>query len=269
MAGTQQADELGVGDFRLTVLDVGQGLATVVETQSHALVFDTGPRYGSGFETGSRVVAPYLQHRGINKLSALILSHGDVDHIGGTSALLRQVRVAQVWAGEPDVRLALRAAPCLDGYSWRWDQVVFTLRQPLGAGWAEGNDASCVVKVENARDAILLTGDIEVAAERRLVGRHAHWLASAVVVAPHHGSATSSSRVFVEATRPRYVVYSAGYRNRFGFPAPEVMHRWQTVGAAALNTADGGAILIDVTADTGLKAPVAYRLRERRYWHAR
>jgi competence protein ComEC len=269
IVGTPQTDGLGAGDFRLTVLDVGQGLATVVETRGHALVFDTGPSYRSGFETGSRVVSPYLHHQGIDKLDALILSHGDVDHIGGTSGLLRLVPATQVWAGEPDARLPPRTQPCLDGYSWRWDGVVFTLRHPLGAGQAQGNDASCVVKVENARDSVLLTGDIEVAAERRLVRRHAQWLDVGVVVAPHHGSRTSSSREFVEATRPSYVVYSAGYRNRFGFPAPDVTNRWRVVGAAALNTADGGAIQIEVTADAGLRRPVAFRLRERRYWHAR
>ena len=268
IVGTAQTDGLGAGDFRLTVLDVGQGLATVVETRGHALVFDTGPRYRSGFETGSRVVSPYLQHQGIERLDALILSHGDVDHIGGTSGLLGQVAATQVWAGEPDTRLTPRAEPCLDGYSWRWDGVVFTLWHPLGAGQAQGNNASCIVKVENARDSILLTGDIEVAAEQRLLRQHAQWLDSGVVVAPHHGSRTSSSREFVEATRPTYVVYSAGYRNRFGFPAPDVATRWHAVGAAAMNTADGGAIQIDVTADAGLQPPAAFRLRARRYWHA-
>jgi len=107
-----------------------------------------------------------------------------------------------------------------------------------------------------------------VAAEQRLLRQHAQWLDSGVVVAPHHGSRTSSSREFVEATRPTYVVYSAGYRNRFGFPAPDVATRWHAVGAAAMNTADGGAIQIDVTADAGLQPPAAFRLRARRYWHA-
>ena len=219
--------------FGITVLDVGQGTAAVVRTRSQLLLYDTGPRYPSGFDVGETVVAPYLRRAHGGRVTELVLSHADMDHIGGAAAVRRLAVVRGMAVGEPVPGLGGR--PCRAGDGWLWDGVRFRVLSP-DPGYG-GNDASCVIEVDDGRRRALLAGDVERAAERRMPVRRATFL-----LVPHHGSRTSSTRALVEGVCPRFAVVSAGFRNRFGHPHPEVLERYRSVGAHVLETASLGSI---------------------------
>jgi len=261
-----RAERLPDGDFRLTVLDVGQGLAALVETRRHALLFDTGPRFSPQLDAGTAVIVPHLRWRGIRALDAIIVSHADLDHRGGLAGVAAAIEVRRLLSSAPE-RLGRPAGRCTRGQRWRWDGVDFELLHPPPRPAAAGNDASCVLRVAGAHGAALLPGDIERGAERALLAARAPALAAAVLVVPHHGSATSSTREFVAAVGARYALIPAGYRNRFGFPAPPVSARYRAAGATVLDTGTGGAITVRV----GTVPLVAqqHRHRDRRYWRTR
>jgi competence protein ComEC len=251
--------------FELHLLDVGQGLASVVLTHRHVLLFDSGPEYPGGFNAAEAVVEPFLRHRGLDRVDRLILSHGDSDHAGGLDHLRRTLAIGQMLTGEVE-RIGRGAEPCIAGTSWEWDGVRFEILHPPVVHRHEGNDASCVLRVANAAGSVLLTGDIGRRVERGLVDSSPERLHSDVVVAPHHGSRSSSSAAFVAATTPRHVLYAAGWANRFGFPAAEVALRWQAAGAIALNTASAGTISLSFDpARPGLE-PRLHRVERRRFW---
>ena len=264
------------GAFRLTALDVGQGLAVVVETSTHALVYDTGPRYGANADAGGRIVAPYLRAAGIAKLDALIVSHQDLDHSGGALSLLQTVPVETLWSSLPvEGAIVARASThgtawrCVEGQAWTWDDVRFTVLFPPPAQYANAgvkpNDLSCVLRIESAHGAALLTGDIEARSESALLARAAP-LRADVLVVPHHGSRTSSTPAFVAAVHPRIAIFTAGYRNRFGHPRPDIVLRYADIAAAALRSDVHGAISITIGIE-GVGAPVAAREAHQRYWY--
>ena len=232
--------------FRLTVLDVGQGEALVVETAHHVLVFDPGPRSFGGRDAGEDVVLPYLRQQGWRKVDRMVVSHADSDHAGGAQALLAGLPVVDriLSPGDPARDVDGR---CRAGQDWQWDGVVFRFLSPFpdAPTVASDNEQSCVLEVEAGGQRALLVADIEGQAEGRLVGSGTLQSAS-VLVAPHHGSATSSSAAFVAAVRPRLVVFSRGHRNRFGMPAPEVAARYRAVGAGILDTARHGALTFEI-----------------------
>ncbi len=257
------------GEYRFTLLDVGQGLAAVVQTHAHVLVFDTGPAFPGGFDTGSAVIVPFLRARGIGRVHTLIVSHADQDHAGGVQGLVDGVRVDRVLSGEPGELGDGVAGQCLAGMDWHWDGVDFRLLQPQQPLPEESNNRSCVLKVSNAAAGVLLTGDAEALVEGRLVAGQGEDLPSQVLVAGHHGSATSSSWLFLDAVRPEYVLFAAGYRNRYGFPRPWVVQRARDTGALTLNSADTGAIEWSFPASGPLPRPILYRLARRRYWSHR
>lgn len=245
-------------DFELAVLDVGQGLAVVVRTSGHSLLFDAGPASPDGFDAGSGVVVPYLLANGIRRLDRLIVSHRDLDHRGGVPAVRAAIRV-------DDEIGALSATPCRDGDAWNWDGVRFEL---LG-GPAEGlstNDGGCVLRVSSARLSALLPADIEAAGEARLLAAHAGALQSAVLIAPHHGSRTSSSAAFIAAVQPQLVIHSAGWHHRFGHPAPVVVARYAALlpEVSQQSTGDRGALIVK----PGERGPdvSAWRDRQGRLW---
>lgn len=252
--------------FEFRLLDVGQGLAAVVRTSDHLLVFDTGPRFPSGFNTGSAVVAPYLRTLGAGRIDRLVLSHGDTDHVGGAAGLLQQVAVAEILGGEPD-RLELRTqvTPCRRGEQWWWDGVHFRILSPGIRDGLEGNDASCVLRVSTGDQALLLTGDIGAGMEEKLVVRERERLKSTVVVAAHHGSSSSSTSTFIDTVAARYVLFSAGVHNRWGFPRAEVQRRWCEAGVLPLNTAVEGSIGFRFT-PVGVQGPFLHAESDRRYW---
>jgi len=249
------------GDARVVVLDVGQGLAVSVSTHAHRLLFDAGPRFGSGFDSGEDIVVPALAAGWPRVLDRLIVSHADNDHAGGAPAVLAAYPRAELLEG-PDV--VLRGRVCMRGERWEWDGVRFAILHPPLEFAPLGNESSCVLKIEARGGSVLITGDVEARGEETLL--QAAELASDVVVVPHHGSSTSSSAPFVAATRPSYALVSAGYANRWGFPKPAVRARWAESGAAVAVTADGGALT--VTLDARGVTLAAERMTHRHYWQA-
>ncbi len=249
----------------VTLADVGQGLGLVVRTHRHLLVYDTGPRFPSGFDTGAAVLVPLLRAQGVRAVDRLVISHGDNDHIGGARSLLAALPVYSVLTSVPERLPGRPLRACRRGQSWRWDGVRFEMLHPV-AGQPPGNDASCVLRVTAADGSrLLLPGDIERATERALVRELPAALRAEVLVAPHHGSATSSTPAFIAAVAPDWVLYPVGYRNRYGFPRAEVRARYAAAGAQALDTARGGAIRFRLGA--GTVRPQAMRQHGRRLWH--
>jgi competence protein ComEC len=254
------------GCVDIRALDVGQGLAMVVRTASHVLLYDTGPAYRTGGSAAERVVVPYLERRRITRIDRLVLSHADLDHAGGADVLATELEVDDVLAGEPGVvdRDAIRA--CRRGERWKWDGVRFSVLHPQRAGEFDGNDASCVLAVAVGEYRALLTGDIEAAAERALL-RSMPVLRYSVVAIPHHGSRTSSTAPFVRVVAPRVAVVSAGYGNQWGLPRGDVVARWREHGARVLSTAVSGSIRVRLCEDRGIVSVDEYRERARRLWH--
>jgi DNA internalization-related competence protein ComEC/Rec2 len=253
------------GDARLTVLDVGQGLSSVVQTQHHVLVFDTGPRSSSGFDMGDSVVVPFLHSIGAQKVDELVISHGDNDHIGGASAVLRAFPVMSVKSSVP--ALLPKAHYCIRGESWDWDGVHFAFLHPSADLLNLNNNSSCVLRVSVANQHILLTGDIEKLAERDLTKNLLQELPATIMVAPHHGSKTSAIDSFVYAVHPRYIVFPVGYRNRYHFPHQLVIDKYQKIHALAFETDKTGAIQFQLNMEKAVSKPDLYRIQWRHYWN--
>ncbi len=255
-----------LGEAWLQLLDVGQGLSAVVRTTHHTLVFDTGPTFLGGFNTGEAVLVPYLREQGLNRIDTLILSHGDQDHAGGFAGLAGKVPIDRILAGEsPEHRAGLRLESCLAGQGWNWDGVDFRVLHPPRAG-LRGNDSSCVLRLATQGASLLLVGDLGQVPEKQLA-RHAN-LAATLLVAGHHGSNNSSSTEFLAAVAPSWVLYSSGFINRFGFPSLPVRERVAATGARELNTAETGAIGFVLTA-TGIDGPELFREVHPRLWSRR
>jgi competence protein ComEC len=241
--------------LEVTALDVGQGLAIVVRTPHHALLYDAGPAFDDGFDAGASIVAPFLLQQGVRALDLLVLSHGDNDHAGGVPAVRSLLRVRRELG---------TAQPCVAGESWEWDSVRFELLHPDGADW-RGNDASCVLRIAGPFS-VLLPGDIQADAERHLVATRAAVLQADVLVAPHHGSRTSSTDAMVAAVRPAVVVHAAGWRNQFRHPRPEVVARYAAIGASQYQTGAAGALTLRLEGDR--LAVREWRAESRRFWNA-
>jgi competence protein ComEC len=240
------------------MLDVGQGLSVLVRTRAHALLYDAGPRF-TDFDLGERVVLPSLRALDVRALDLLLLSHADLDHAGGAEAVLRGLPVAQVLSGEaqllPEV---LRAGPC-GSACWSWDGVSFFSWRWPQAG--RGNPASCVLLVEAGTERLLLTGDIDQAAEQALLNSglelHANWL-----LAPHHGSRSASSWALLKAVRADAVLFSRGKHNAYEHPHPSVVARYRALQTRIYDTVETGALRIDLG---GFAEPLAAR-EQKRFW---
>lgn len=257
----------GPGEARVTVLDVGQGLSVVVQTQHHLLVFDAGPRFSQSFDTGQAVVVPFLRHQGVRQLDTLVVSHGDNDHIGGVNSLLAAYPAARILSSVPGEITARHAHRCYRGQQWQWDGVHFEILHPAGDNGMTGNNASCVLRIETVDGkAALLTGDIERAAEQRLLQPVPNRLAADVLVVPHHGSKTSSSEAFVEAVDPVVALVPAGYRNRYGFPGTEITSRYTDRQIRVEQTGLGGALAVSLGNEPGVLEIQRYRESRVRYW---
>jgi competence protein ComEC len=249
------------GAVRAVVLDVGHGLAVLVETRSRRLLFDAGPTAGSGFDSGAQIVLPALAAAGRRGLDRVLVSHADNDHAGGAPAIVAAFPDVDVLKG-PDV-VSVAGRTCVAGEAWEWDGVRFSILHPPADFAARGNDSSCVLKVDTQAGALLLTGDVERRGESAALMEP---LAADVVVVPHHGSATSSSPAFVSAVGAKLAIVSAGHANRWGFPRPEVSRRWRDSGAVVVVTGDAGAVSVEL-GPAGV-AFSAERDRRHRYWHA-
>ena len=248
--------------LRLSVLDVGQGLAVVLESPSKLLVYDSGPAYSEQFNAGTGIVAPFLRSRGRHSIDKLLISHGDVDHSGGFYGLIEAVETREALLAPGFFRryrleadLSTKVGQCVKSKHWSWpyfnpnsghrEWIYFDVLMPypesLGQQIPAGNNYSCVLLIRWRDQVILLTGDIERAAEKALLRRY-RLPPVTVLVAPHHGSKTSSSQQFIDQLNPTYVVFSAGYRHHFGHPHPEVVRRYKGASADLWNTADRGGI---------------------------
>ncbi|AZC23536.1 DNA internalization-related competence protein ComEC/Rec2 [Pseudomonas sessilinigenes] len=249
------------GQAEVWQLDVGQGLSFILRTRERAMLYDAGARSGD-FDLGERVVVPTLHRLAIRQLDLMLLSHADNDHAGGALAVQRALPVHLVRSGEPrELPAALQATPCESGVSWQWDGVRFSQWQ-----WAQardGNQASCVLLVEANGERLLLTGDIDVQAERAFLdsplGVPVHWLQ-----APHHGSRTSSSRALLQRLAPGAVLISRGRGNAYGHPHPQVVARYRRQGVIIYDSAEQGALKLQLGA---FSKPYSVR-EQRRFWRA-
>jgi len=237
---------LKVGDFQFVLFDVGQGLASLIKTKNHILIYDTGPHFLTGFNAAAHVLLPYLSQMHIRSIDKLMVSHSDIDHSGGVKALSKYLTIKDFLTSEPVKFKTYSAKKCYKGQHWRWDGVDFNVLWPLKTSKYLGNNSSCVLKISNGKQSILLTGDIQLKAEYQLIKQQPKQLTSTVLIVPHHGSYTSSSYQFLIAVKPRYALFSTGYLNHFHFPSRRILARYQRTSVHMLNTATNGAIQIDI-----------------------
>ncbi|RZJ06727.1 MAG: DNA internalization-related competence protein ComEC/Rec2 [Rubrivivax sp.] len=260
------------GEFELLAPDVGQGNAVLVRTQGRVLLFDAGPAYAPGQDAGERVLLPLLRGLGVRRVDMLMLSHRDADHVGGAATLLRALQVRELRSslepGHPLLREGPAEVRCEAGQSWIWDGVRFDVLHPTSAQFEAGlksNDLSCVLRITSAAGRrALLAGDLEAEQERALVKREPD-LRADVLLVPHHGSKTSSSAELLAAVSPKVGLVQAGYRSRFGHPAPPVLARYQAAGVAVVASPSCGAWQWQ----SGTAQTSCERERSRRYWSDR
>ena len=265
-------DAPAAGAFRVTAFDVGQGMALLVETAGHRLLYDTGPAYSPGNDAGGRVILPYLRMRGVEALDGMVISHADTDHSGGALTLLGELHVgwlaSSLGDGHPAVRAVPRHLRCVAGQAWTWDGVRFSILHPAVGSYAQPglktNARSCVLKVDDGRRAMLLVGDIEAAQEAGLVATASGALRADVLLAPHHGSGTSSTPAFLAAVAPSVAIFQVGYRNRYHHPQKTVFARYGESGIARLRTDELGAITLGI--DDRVEAR-SFRREHARYWY--
>lgn len=252
------------GAFRATVIDVGQGLSVLVRTRRHALLVDAGARYPSGFDLGDAAVVPTLHALGVTHLDGMLISHGDNDHSGGAVAVLAAYPGTPVRGGEP-TRGPVPMQQCDTGQHWRWDGVDFRMLRPPAPVTIHGNDAGCVLLVSVAGGRLLLPADTSSKVEPDIAGAV---LAGPplVLIAPHHGSKTSSSAGYLEALHPQLAIASTGYLNGYHHPAPEVVARYAALGIPLLNTPGTGAVRMAFPASAPPHTVAEERVRQARYW---
>jgi len=271
---THVPDAPVAGRFDVTAFDVGQGMALLVETQHHRLLYDTGPLYAPGANGATRVILPYLRGRGIGRLDALVISHSDLDHVGGAEAVLTTVQVGQLISSLPPAHPLLQKAPhparCTAGQGWNWDGVRFEMLAPAVASYASpglrSNARSCVLRISAGGRAILLAGDIEAAQEAALLRLDAGRLRADVLLAPHHGSGTSSTAAFLQAVAPTLGIFQVGYRNRYRHPQKLVYARYGAMGIERVRTDERGAVTLSF--GSGLDV-ATFRATHARYWYGR
>ena len=261
------------GELWITAIDIGQGSAVLIEASNRVWLYDTGPRYATDSDAGERIVLPYLRHRGITALDGLVVSHLDVDHSGGTAAILRGMPVKRVLTSiaVEDATLAGRVAErCVAGTHWADGALEFALLHPTADDYTRKrstNAMSCTLLARVGEHRALLTGDIGVVEElailERSPGLKVDWLA-----APHHGSRSSSSDALLQRLGAVHAVAQAGYRNRYGHPDPGVVARYRAHGVALARTDESGALQWRFAAD-GTVQVTAWRRAAVRYWHDR
>lgn len=259
------------GELWLTVLDVGQGLAVVARTEHHALLFDTGPGFDKT-DSGNRIIVPFLRGEGIRQLDTMIVSHADSDHSGGALSVLQAVPVMLLMSSldshHPIQQAAAHRDQCRAGQSWQWDGVHFELLHPLALDHTnpqrKTNANSCVLKITSIHGSVLLPADIGGKDESALLIRISDKLPSTVLIAPHHGSSTSSTAAFVQKVNPALTIFTVGYHNRYDHPREAVVTRYRNSGSQLLRSDVHGAILLRFAKN---KLSVdSWRKLYRRYW---
>jgi competence protein ComEC len=259
-----------VGEFELLASDIGQGNAVIVQTASHALLYDAGPRFSADSDAGHRVIVPLLRALDL-RLDAVVISHRDTDHVGGAETVLAQQPQAQLITSmnqTQSLQVPDLVRRCEAGQHWSWDGVNFDILHPSAQDYEQPlkpNPMSCVLRISNGQRTALLVGDIEKAQEARLVNEGAR-LRADVLLVPHHGSKTSSSDAFLQAVQPRFGLVQSSYRNRYGHPAPAVLQRYEAHGVTVLESPRCGAQRWQswVPGRVQCQRDIA-----RRYWHHR
>lgn len=261
------------GELRVSVLDVGQGLAVHLQTRDHDLLYDAGPQYSLEANSGNRIIVPYLRAVGVRRLDGMAVTHQDTDHAGGAGSVLEAVPVQWLSSSLPPEH-ALRIANerhirCQAGQGWTWDGVRFEVLHPSASAYEspppKANDMSCVLKASAAEHSILLTSDIEARSEEALLRASGDRLRADVLVAPHHGSRLSSAPEFVAAVGAPNVIFPVGYRSRFQHPHPEVLAQYEHSGARIFRTDRDGAVSVLLGGES--ISVRTEREARRRYWH--
>lgn len=250
--------------WQLHILDVGQGLAVLISKDQRAILYDVGARYPSGFNMADAAILPFLRGQGIAQLDLLFISHGDNDHSGSLAPLQQGIEVKQLLTNE---------SGCNDNFVLNWQGLDLNGLWPQQDSQGSNNQRSCVLRISDGVNTVLLPGDIDTAIERQLLKNYPVQLPASVLVAPHHGSNTSSSAAFIAAVAPQLVVFSQGYRNRWGFPRPEVVARYKQAQVPTLSTSKAGQISVFFTdkadqADKGI-AIKTYRRDFYPFWYLR
>jgi len=255
------------GQFTFTLLDVGQGMASVVQTANHTLVYDTGTRYSESYDIGKLVVVPFLRAKGVEVLDSLVISHDDIDHRGGTGVILNNLVVKEIISSEENIlhnqnSSSRTITACVKNNHWTWDGVTFKVLSPPSNYLENDNNRSCVIRVSNQHHSLLLTGDIQRKTEKLLLKQ----AISEVIIVPHHGSKTSSTSAFIKAVSPALALVPVGYRNRFGHPKEQVLARYKENGVQVLNTVDSGAITLKFPVDESKYIVEEYRKKRKGFW---
>jgi len=264
----------GSGELRLTVFDVGQGQSLLLQTSRQDVLFDAGPALGSD-DAGARTVVPQLRALGVRRLDTFVVSHNHIDHRGGAASVLAALPVGQLLhtdrEGLIDVPPGVRSALCLAGTTWQAEGARFELLHPAPEDLASAmdeNEVSCTLRVSTPYGSVLVPGDLEKAGEAALLARAAGRgasIASDVMLVPHHGSRHASGLPLLEAVDAAIAVYPVGAANRYGHPAPLILDRYATAGAAQWRTDCDGAVRLELRRD-GLWRVTASRLSGARYW---
>ena len=264
------------GEMWLHLLDVGQGLAAVIRTSQHNLVYDTGPKWNPDADSGSRIVVPFLRGEGIRELDALIISHADEDHSGGAKSVIDARKPKWVMTSmdseSENLKGAANLVKCIAGDSWRWDEVNFEILHPAADAYetpgVKANNLSCTLKITAPGGSLLMTADIETPAEQQLLARYRDdpdRLKTDVMLVPHHGSRTSSTVELLDRVAPTLALVPVGYRSRFRHPNGAVMERYAERNIPVLRTDYLGAITVKWVPG---KPPAVSSFRESspRYW---
>ena len=262
-------EHLKSGELSFTLLDVGQGLAVVIETKGHVLVYDTGPKFSDNFDAGEQVIWPFLLVNNIKQIDKLIVSHADLDHSGGVQSLLKHVKPRQILTPKPELLgVALKQmVPCVTGQHWQWDGVNFEMLNPSPPIPFKKNDQSCVLHIKTKTHGILFTGDISASSEKAIIARDKNALRADVVIVPHHGSRSASSLAFVQAVGAKCALASVGYLNQYRHLHPLVIASYREHGAKFIDTAQCGAISFRLK-EEGKEFDIGcYRVEHKRIWN--
>ena len=274
------------GAFKATIFDIGQGTAVFIETANKTLLYDTGPIQGKKDDAGQRILLPYFRGRGVDQIDRMVISHSDSDHVGGAATLLKHIEFQSMMGSLPSSNPLLQnlhsknipSIPCRFGQHWIWDEVEFFIWHPredtifANQYSSKPNEMSCVLEVRNKHTSLWLTGDVERQGETEIVERLDDQMLKVlgdrelILMAPHHGSKTSSSEDLLKRLKPDHAFAQNGYRNRYGHPHPTVVDRYESLGIPFTQTPETGA---QVWRFGGLGKAVleGWRLERHRLWH--
>ena len=272
-----QAPQPAPGALWVSTIDVGQGLAVLLRTAHYALLFDTGPRYNANADSGSRIILPFLRGEGVTRIDDLILSHDDNDHTGGAVSVLNGMRVARIITSLPPSHAIFthytgQLQACIAGRQWVRDGVYFEMLHPVVESYSDptlkDNHRGCVIKAASDGGSVLLTADIEAPDEAQILAMEPAALPATLLVAPHHGSGTSSTPAFIAAVHPRWTIFPVGYRNRFGHPRSDVVARYKAAGSGLWRSDEDGRVEVRFTPGAAPQIG-AWRQTQRHYWQDR